>query len=219
MFLKIKTIFGITLILFIFNSILISQEDGDGQLWNTNRIGIKLSTNWKIELEEEFRFGSQASDMYYHHTDGYLAYKLIEWFEVGASYRQIFELKNENWQREDRPHLNGTFKWNWLGVKFKDRSRFEYRIRAGKDSVWRYRNKFTVPFPISWTKFHISPFLCDEIFYEFNKTEITRNRLYSGVALSLSEKINVKIFYLWQSSKKVDDWIDYNVFGLYLSFK
>ncbi|MFH1261490.1 MAG: DUF2490 domain-containing protein [Candidatus Micrarchaeota archaeon] len=190
-----------------------AYEDGDWQFWNTESIEGNFVKNWKVKLEEEFRFGDSMGEFYYHHTDGGLTYRMMDWFYVGLNYRQIYEKKDGEWKEENRPHINGTFNWKWQEFKLENRNRFEYRIREEKKDVWRYRNKLTFAFPVKHTKLGIQPYLADEIFVDFDGGELNRNRFYAGFKTKWIKHLKTDIFYLWQTSKKDDDWIDLNVIG------
>jgi len=194
-------------------------QHGDWQLWNTESIEGAFTEDWKVKLEEEFRFGDDMEELYYHHTDGGLTYKLTDLFLLGLNYRQIFEKKKGEYKEENRPHVNGTIKWRWQDFTFKDRNRFEYRVRAGKENVWRYRNKLTVTLPVKKIKFGIQPYLADEVFIDLDEGEFSRNRLYAGFGAGLMKHLEANIFYLWQTSKKDENWIDFNVVGVKLEVK
>ncbi len=205
----------------IFISIVAAQqvfafEDGDLQLWNTDSIAVKLDDHWKITLEEELRFGDNISELYYTHTDGGLVLSVTDGLDFGLKYRQVYEKKNGEWKEENRPHFNATVKWAWKDFKFKDRNRLELRIPESKNDKWRYRNELTVESPWKWTDFDIQPYVSDEIFVDFYGEKLNRNRLYAGIKFKLFEHFKSEVFYLWQSSKKSDDWIDYNVIGIKL---
>jgi hypothetical protein len=194
-----------------------AYDNGDWQYWNTESIEGNINEKWKIKLEEEFRFGDEAGEFYYHHSDLGLSYKCYEWLKLGLNYRQVYEKKNRDWKQENRPHLNGTVKWALADFKFTDRSRLEYRIREGKDDALRYRNKLTIKFPFKWTKFNIQPYLADEVFVDFDQGELNRNRLYVGTGCKLIKYLKADVFYLWQSSKSSDSWVDYNIVGTKLN--
>lgn len=198
-------------------------DDGDFQYWNTENISWKIADNWKMTLEQEFRFGDDASDLYYRHTDlGATFSGEIEWLDIGLNYRQVFEEKSNDWKYENRPHLNATVQFNLGEFKFSDRSRFSYRNREDSDNFWQYRNKLTIKFPFKLTRLAIQPYLADEIFVSFDDEELNRNRLYSGFSLSLLKSLKGEIFYLWQRSKSSSNgkWTDCHVLGtkLKLSF-
>jgi hypothetical protein len=196
-----------------------AYEDGDWQFWNNESIEGNIAENWRVKLEEEFRFGDTMGEFYYHHTDGGLIYRLIDWFYIGLNYRQIYEKKKGEWKRGNRPHMSGIFKWKWQEFKLKNRSMLEYRIREEKKDIWRYRNKLTFAFPVRYTRLDIDPYLADEIFVDFDEGEIDRNSFYVGLKAKLIKYLKVDIFYLWQTSNKDNDWINYNVVGAKLKVK
>jgi len=196
-------------------------DDGDFQYWNTESISYKINDEWKMKLEEEFRFGDDASDFYYQHSDLGATYKgLADWLEVGLNFRLIFEEDGDSWLHEYRPHLNATLKYKLEDFKLSNRGRMEFRVKQKGDDSWRYRNKFTIKYPVMIEKIKFSPYIADEIFMDFDIGELNRNRLYGGIDFELPKYLKLDIFYLWQTSKKSKHWINYHVLGtkLKLSF-
>jgi len=193
-------------------------EDGDWQYWNTESVKAQLSKNSEFKMETEFRFGNNVSKFYYHHSDLGLLYKTSRWLTLGLNYRQIYQKKNSIWETENRPHFNGILKWNWSDVKFEDRNRFEYRVREGKSTSLQYRNSLTAKPDIRWDR--ISPYIGDEIFYDFEIGKLNCNWFYLGADVNLLKNLGVTIFYMWQKREAKLEWIDYNVLGskLQLSF-
>ena len=126
--------------------------------WNNENVAWKINEDWKVKWEDEFRFGDDASDFYYQHTDVGVTYSgLAEWLDVGANYRGIFEEKSKDWQYENRPHLNLKLKTSLGDVKVSNNNRFEFRIRQNSEDKIRYRNKSTVKSPIKFTILKFSP--------------------------------------------------------------
>ena len=198
-----------------------ATDDGEFQYWNTESISFKVNKDLKITLEEEFRFGDDAAELSYQHSDLGITYLgLAQWLDIGLNYRHVFEKKSDKWKEESRPHLNATVKWKLFDIDFSDRSRFEYRDREDAENYWRYRNKFSLKFPFKFTRFQIQPYLADEIFYDFDAETLNRNRFYSGFEFKITKNLKGDIFYLLQRSESNDKWININVLGtkLKLSF-
>ena len=177
---------------------------------------------WKIQLEEEFRYGNDAGDFYYQHSDLGLSYSgFAKWVDVGVNYRGIFEEKKNDWQYENRPHLNLTVKTDWKGFNLSNRGRMEFRIRQRVEDKPRYRNKATIKMPVKWSKIKIQPYVGDEFFLDFESTEMTRNRVYLGFEGRPSEDLKIELYYMLESTKSShNDWNEINVVGtsLKLSF-
>lgn len=188
-------------------------DDGDFQYWNTENVSIKLRDDWKLKIEEEFRFGDNITDFYYQHTDVGVTYSgIAEWLDLGLNYRLVFE-ESGDWRYENRPYLNATVKHNVENFKLSNRGMLEYRDKEkGKDG-WRYRNKFTVKMPYEIKDFKLTPYIADEIFVDFIEGGLNRNRLYAGVGFKVFKNVGIDLFYLWQISEKSGDWTNANVLG------
>lgn len=188
-------------------------DDGDFQYWNTESISWKVDKDWKMKLEEEFRFGDNSTDFYYQHSDLGITYTgLGKWLDLGINYRLVFEESDKDWDYENRPHYNVTVKHTWEGFSVSTRNRFEHRFVEDEKNGWRYRNKFTLKLP-KMTEFEIQPYVADEIFVDFDKEELDRNRLCGGISMKLYKNLKGEVFYLWQASDKGDHWLDFHVVG------
>ncbi|MDP8254089.1 MAG: DUF2490 domain-containing protein [Candidatus Kaelpia aquatica] len=209
-----KIITVLIVVIGLFTTICFAFDNNDFQYWNTESISWKISDDWKAQLETEFRYGDNASDFYYQHSDIGLTYSgAAKWLDFGFNYRQIFEEKNSIWQYENVPHFNATLKWELLDYLFSNRMRFEYKNKEGSDNYWRYRNKITVKIPIKLTNLEIQPYIADEIFYDFDEEIFNKNRLYAGFNFRLFKHLKVETFYLWQNSKNSSGWSDICALG------
>lgn len=189
-------------------------DDGDFQYWNTESISKKLSQHWEVTLEEEFRWGDNASNPYYNHTDlGFNYSGFATWLELGLNYRHINEDKNSDWQVENRPHINATLKCSIYDIVFSSRARLEYRNREDAENYWRYRNKFNIKLPLKLTALKIQPYIADEIFYDFDVETLNRNRLYGGFSFKIVKNLKGEVYYLWETTEKSDKWNDAHVLG------
>ena len=200
----------------LFTNPCFAFDDEDWQYWYTESASIKLSDEWKAELEQEFRWGDDMTNPYYNHTDiGFTYSGLADWFDFGINYRHINEEKSNEWKREHRPHINGTVKWKLQDFSFSNRGRLEFREREDADEAWQYRNKLSAKPPISLSKYKIQPYVADETFFDSDSKELNRNRLYSGISFNIFKALKGEIYYLWQRSKSSSSgkWTDYNVAG------
>ncbi|MCU0651433.1 MAG: DUF2490 domain-containing protein [Candidatus Omnitrophica bacterium] len=204
------------LLFFFFLSVatLYAYDDGDFQIWHTEAQEMEINQKWKVAANQEFRWGDDASELYYQHYELGLVYALNKNLDLGLNYRQILERDSKKkFRQENMPNIYGTLKWSLFGFKFDDRNRLEYRNFETKNAIWRYRNKFNVKLPWKFTRFEIQPYLADEIFINFNSTGFNRNRFYSGFGISLTKNLKGEIYYLLQSTDSSGTWIKANVLG------
>jgi len=210
-----KIVLALSFVL-ICASLAFAYDDGDFQVWQTNKASWKINDDWKICFEDEMWWGDNASDFYYHHMDAGINYSgLAKWLEVGFNYRGIYLQSNNTWSYEHRPHLNVTLKTDIKDFSIFNRSRFEFRIGEQMEDKFRYRNKTTVRFPWKWTRFKIRPYVEDEVFIESESVELSRNRIYAGVTFNIIGPLGGELFYMIQSSKSSSsDWNGTNVLGI-----
>ena len=194
-----------------------AYDNGDFQVWNTDIEEWKINDSSKLALEEEFRWGDNANQLYYHHYDIAFIYALNKKLDVGLSYRHIYERKKGKFRIENEPNINVTYKWEFVGFKFSDRNRFEYRHFSYQTDSFRYRNMLTIRFPWKFTRLEIQIYLADDIFISSIGTAFNNNRFYSGLSFNLTKNLKGEVYYLLQHtrtvSKKSTDWPHVNVFG------
>jgi hypothetical protein len=209
-----KAFFAILGVVLLVTSKVYAYDYGDFQVWNTDAQEFKINKDSKFAFEEEFRWGDNASEFYYHHYDVGFFYSLEKWLNIGGGYRHIYELKKGKFKLENDPYLVATLLGDIEGFKIEDRNRLEYRHFDYQDDSWRYRNKVTMKLPWKFTKLEIQPYLSDEVFISFDgATELSQNRFSPGLAFNLTKNLKAEIYYMLQSSKSSDRWTDANVLG------
>jgi len=207
----ILAIIGLALIL---TTKVYAYDDGDFQVWNTDVEEVKINKDSKLAFEEEFRWGNNANEFYYHHYDIGFFYNLEKWLNIGGGYRHIYELKKGKFKLENEPYLTATLLWDLKGFKIEDRNRTEYRHFDYQDDSWRYRNKVTVKLPWKFTKLEIQPYISDEIFIGFDgATELNQNRVSPGLTMNLTKNLKLDVYYMLQDSKSSGKWVDTNILG------
>ena len=189
-----------------------AQGKNDLQFWNSEGIEIQLSRRWKTGVREELRFKINDGSLYHYFTEIELKYILNKYVEFSMDYRHVSWKRQDHWRLEYRPHINGTIMWNWRDFAFKDRSRLEFRKWEDGDHSWQYRNKLSINFPFWRTRLGIQPYIADEMFFNFQRKMINRNRIYIGCKLTIFKILNGEIYYLWQSTNHTV-WLDIHVLG------
>lgn len=193
-------------------------DDGDFQVWHTEAQEKKINDKSKITLEEEFRFGDDASDFYYYHYDIGYVYSAGKHLDLGLNYRQVYDKKAGKFKVENRPHLNATAKYELWGFKLEDRNRLEYRHFDYQEDSWRYRNKFSLKAPWKFSFLQVQPYLADEMFLNLNGIDFDRNRFYAGFLFNIVKPIRGELYYLLQSSKSSGEWKAINALGTKIKF-
>lgn len=196
-----------------------AYDDHDFQIWNTETEEIKVGEKWKVSAEQEFRWGDNASELFYQHYDMGAFYSFTKWFSAGAGYRHVLLKSKGKYLIENEPYIHVTVTGEFKGFKLESRNRFEYDHFDYRSDYGRYRNKFTLRFPWKWTKIQIQPFVADEVFLCYTKSDaFNQNRFSAGFGVDITKNIKGDIFYMLQSYKSGETWFDANIFGTKFKF-
>ncbi len=191
-----------------------AYDNGDFQIWNTDVEEVKIYKNVKFVMEQEFRFGEDATELYYQHYDWGFVFGFDKMLDIGLSYRLVLERYKRKWREEDMPSANATLKFDLWKFKFDDRNRLEYRHFRYKDDSIRYRNKFTLKLPLDFAKMKISPYVSDEIFIVSTGAGFNENRFSSGMDFELTKQAKFDLCYMLKSSRILNNkWTNANVLG------
>ncbi len=188
-------------------------DNHDWQLWTTEGVDYKVTDQWNARLETEFYWGDGMTDLFYRHVDLGVSRKVVPWFGIGMNHRYVEQEKNGEWKHENRPSVTGTFYWNMGALRLSDRNRFESRLREDADDCARYRNRLRVSLPREWLGVAVEPYVSDEFFIDSEQQEINENRASAGCASTFHKRFKLDLYYMLQSGKKDDRWIDANIVG------
>ena len=98
---------------------------------------------------------------------------------------------------EHRVRFDTTLSFAYNELSIKDRNRVEYRIRHSRPDTVRYRNRITFKHPVKNDgKTIFSPFVADEVFYDFRDGRFFRNEVAVGIERKFTSNFSTEIFYL-----------------------
>ena len=182
--------------------------------WQATKLSKPLNQKYTLSMESDFRARNMGEQLKYTHGDIGLSFPFIGPFKLSLNFREVFELKTDEWTQEHRPHgtLSTKMKLGSFGISV--RSRFEYRMKQDKDPVIRNRDMIAVKFGKGFTPLKLIPYTADEIFYDLEESELNRNRFYVGFEIKSISFMKTTVYYLQQSDLKDNKWDSTNVVGL-----
>lgn len=216
------------------------RAEADWLLLLHTEAGGKLTENWEAKVEVEAKFRDNMSEYYDFETMPWAAYRFTDWFKLGAGWRELYSRKNEEvytaivgdgdqapvadhyWQVEQRPLVDFMFNVKPASWTLEDRVRVEYRRIEEQDEYFRYRNRFRVRPPWSWTRAEIKPWVAWEAYYEDNPDldsgdRLNRHRLYVGLGAKVTRVIKAGCYYYREEALKDGEWEPNNEIGLEMS--
>jgi len=213
------------LLSFLLANGLCYGSDDSFQFWPSAGVTWEANKDWTLTYREQLRLNDRGGTLYYGQSDFGLLYKsLAEWLDIGINYTVIYGYgENADSTDENRTSLSAILRSKILDRDVSDRLRLEYRDRAEKSNMWRFRNKFTVNrlFEDLDTRGLrllkegvIKPYVADEIFMNLDGTGFSQNRVYLGVVTKLRKNMSTDFYYAIQTIKDKGAWENNNIIGI-----
>lgn len=148
---------------------------------------MRVGQNWQQLVDERIGFGFD--------------FKVNKFLTLSPAYLyradQPYQGKSE---RESRLRFAVSLEKKFDKFSLKNRNLIErrFRYRNVGDST-RYRNKLLFAIPVLKNKKELfSPFIADEVFYDFSAKKWTRNELSIGITKKFTNNFSADFFYLYQ---------------------
>ncbi|MHC4619159.1 MAG: DUF2490 domain-containing protein [Planctomycetota bacterium] len=185
------------------------------EYWQQIGLSHDINEDWVVHAEQEFRAGRRNGNPYLHNVNVGLVYKnLTDWLDIGADFKKEYEKDSAGkFRGENRPHLSLLFKGKLLDIDAGNRLRVEYRDRENKEDIFRLRNQVKLKFPVKFTKLALQPFVAEEFFVNLGDNNVSQNRLSAGFSSRPAKSVEIRVYYMWKTSKIPGGWEDTNVIG------
>lgn len=194
----------------------------DWQFYNNYDFEHALSEKLDLTLQVEGRLNRDVGNLYYYFFQPGFNCHINDFLDFGLGYRYIKQERarsgEDPWDDENRLVIDPVLKWKFSKFAFDNRCRFEYRYFDLDKDKWRYRNRLRVKKKFKIGEFEFSPFLSDEVFYDFNTDEFNENQFDLGIERKIIENIRMSLFYRLQSQRQGRDWNESNIIGLRFKF-
>lgn len=194
------------------------NKNNDWQIWALGSVGKGFNNNMAVRIDTEYRFGDDASKLYFAYIQGFIEYEPSSFCLVAPGYRQEWiRSSTHSWRKTYNPLVDTTFIFRRSYFFITDRNRVQYQFLKEETNRWIYRNRFRITFTTEVKGIGIDPFIDNEIFF-VEKRGINQNRASIGCLFIFNELFQSRIFYLLRHLKREGHWTHQNVMNLHLYF-
>ncbi|WP_420421180.1 DUF2490 domain-containing protein [Simkania sp.] len=173
------------LLFFLFPLTLFAKvgQDGDFQIWNENVVNLKLDPKVTFAISNEYRWGDNASKIYYKHLQGKLLCKVSPRLSLHPGYLMMWFRASNKWVIVYEPLFEFTVQLlKNQYVEVKNRNRVGYNVIPGVfggKNAWSYRNRTHFHIPVTIHGYQFKLFVGDEIFF-LQGRGFSQNRVMGG---------------------------------------
>lgn len=203
------------LALLLFPALLCAEGT---QAWYQNTIWLRLDEKWSVGNDLHLRADDGVGRIHTWIASPRVRYDLSPTWQLQANV-SVLEAYNADetaildWTRFEF-EVNPTFRLSdSLTLSFRDR--FEWRWRHGGDYSTRIRLRPQLDWTLRKEGLFRGLYANNEVFYDFTQDRVTENRLTPlGVLLRPNEHLDLRLFYLWRSTRAGQSWRNYHGLGV-----
>ncbi|MDF1572698.1 MAG: DUF2490 domain-containing protein [Bacteroidales bacterium] len=196
---------GLLLFMLLFSSQATGQETKvirDLKVWTGAGIEKSFGKDWKISLEEEFRFQENATQVGEYFTELGVEYRVDRNISLEAGYRYARNRKkNDSFEVRSRYNIDLNYEGNTYYFSLRARVRYTKEIEGLQmlNPIIPYEKYFRTRLEVRYNRLgRVEPYLIGEIFqlYEmFEYPEYDKFRLMGGVRLDAGKPGDINIEY------------------------
>lgn len=193
------------------------NQNNDVQLWLTESFHKTISPSFAFHVNNELRFGDQISKLYFIYIQGIGNIKTNDWSELGAGYRQIWNLQETKWRLIYEPLAEVIFHKKRKNLELQMRNRFSYLFREAESDISQYRGRIRIMH--SWTakdklfQSHLSNEIFIQSQYGFNQ-----DRLVAGIIIPFLDQLNGDFYYMIRFLRTETEFTHQHILGAWFNF-
>jgi len=188
------------------------------QGWYQNTFWVRLDEKWSIGNDLHLRPDDGVGRLHTWIVSPRVRYDLNSTWQLQANL-SVLETYNADeaaltdWTRFEF-EVNPTFRLS-DSLTLTLRDRFEWRWRHGADYSTRVRIRPQLDWTLHKEGLFRGLYANNEVFYDFTQDRFTENRLTPlGVLLRPSEHLDLRLYYLWRSTRGGQGWRNYHGLGV-----
>ncbi len=185
-----------------------ARADENDQYWLTGGIKGRLTSNLTLKVSSQQRYRDE--DHYYKHMDYGVDYKFNKNWSVCGTFRdQSVKSSKGEWRSTNGYMLDAINTVKGFGAELKSRLRFCYfDPNYTADATTDFRPRFDLMPAKGFTAWKVKPYVADELMYNFDDSNLYRNRLSFGVKSNPIAALSLDLSIMNEKTEKDEQWAE-----------
>lgn len=190
---------------------------GDNKYYSEFAFKHKLNDKFDLFFTPEFRYNDNLGNFYYYHMRVGSAFHAHKNLDLALAYRFIQNKVKGQWDNDDVQYIEMITipKISLGGFDISDANKFERRYYENAANRWVYRNLLTFAYPAKIGNFEFTPYVSDEIYYDFELSKANLNWVTLGANKKINKYLTLGLFYRAETSRvgSSSSWLTNHVLG------
>ncbi len=215
------------LIVLFLGGIRLAGAGDDFQTWYTLEIRKSIHPEWELFFMPEARVRDDSSELFYHEYRQGVRFSPSKHLTLGLQYLFV---RSENAAGKHRDEQTGeldvTPKTTLGPLQLSLRWRLALRTIEGSAGEQEFQMRFMpkLAYPTRLGNRKLTPYVADDLFYDYTRDAFNQNRLFVGISLPLKEfrgaRSSLDLYYMLQHQLGTRrDWSSNEVLGTKLTIQ
>jgi len=207
----------LVLILSLFCFATGAFASGDNKYYSEFAFKHKLNDKFDLFFTPELRFNDDMGNFYYYHLRVGSTFHAHKNLDLALAYRFIQNKVNGEWDNNDVQYIEMITipKVKVGGFDISDANKIERRFYESAPDRWVYRNLLTFAYPTKIGNFELTPYISNEIYYDFEIDKINLNWATIGANKKINKYLTVGLYYRDETSRvgSSSKWVTNHILG------
>lgn len=191
---------------------------GDGKYYSEFVLKHKVNDKFDTFFNPELRLNDDMGNLYYYSLRGGVTYHAYKNLDLSLASR-FLQTKNskDKWGGDTYyiPEMIIIPKVTVRGFNLSDANKFEYRVIENATDRWVYRNLATVAYPTKIGSFEFTPYISEEVYYDFEINKMNLNWATIGANKKITKNLAVGLYYRNEVVRTgtTSSWVTNNILG------
>lgn len=212
-------LFNLLLALIIAVSFFASEAfaGGDNKYYSEFAFKHKLNDKFDLFFTPEFRYNDDMGNLYYYQMRVGSTFHAHKNLDLALAYRFLQNKVAGDWDNNDVQYIEMITipKVSLGGFDISDANKFERRFYENAANRWVYRNLLMFAYPTKIGNFELTPYVSDEIYYDFELSKANLNWATLGANKKINKYLTVGLYYRAETSRvgSSSEWLTNHILG------
>lgn len=210
----------LSLVMFLFVG-SVAFAKGDNKYYSEYVFKHKLNDKFDLFFTPEFRFNDDMGNFYYYHMRVGSTFHAHKNLDLALAYRFIQNKADGDWDNNNIQYIEmiAVPKIKLGGFDISDANKFERRYYQHAPNRWVYRNLLQFAYPAKIGDFEFTPYISDEVYYDFQLNMANLNWATLGATKKINENLALGVYYRAETSRvgSSSKWVTNQVLGTNIS--
>ncbi|MDD5449809.1 MAG: DUF2490 domain-containing protein [Candidatus Omnitrophica bacterium] len=176
---------------------------GDNKYYSEFALKHKLNDKFDLFFTPELRFNDDMGNFYYYHVRAGSTFHACKNLDLAIAYRFIQNKVNGKWDNNDVQYIEmlAIPKIKLGGFDVSDANKLERRFYENARDRWVYRNLLTFAYPAKICNFEFTPYISDEVYYDFELNKVNLNWATLGANKKINKYLTLGLYYRAETSR------------------